>query len=288
MSVSRRDFLKVAGGAGLGGVLLSAPSPRPVLAQALAADSAAMLYDSTLCVGCRACQTACKRRSNLSPVTDQQNLYEAPRTLNANNWTIIKLYKGDDGFSFIKSQCMHCLEPACVSVCPVGALQKQESGPVTYDKDKCFGCRYCMAACPFTIPKYQWWSNQPLIQKCDFCADRQANGQNPACGDACPTGALIFGKRGELLDVAHKRIKDGKNPYIDHVYGEFEGGGTSMLYLSTIKYEKLGLPTLDSYALPSITWPIMQGVPWLIVGMGGLMTAIYLYTHRNEKQGKEA
>lgn len=167
MPVSRRKFLKLAG-AGLGGMAFSL-APTRVKASAArskaaaAESSASMLYDATICVGCRACQTACKRRSNLPPVTDSQQLYEMPLDLSADTWTMIKLYQGSEGQSFVKNQCMHCIEPACVSVCPVGALEKLDSGPVIYHDDRCIGCRYCMAACPFGIPKTQWEKTLPLI-----------------------------------------------------------------------------------------------------------------------------
>src|SRR5512146_1868684 len=199
MPVNRRKFLKLAGGAGLGALALplatgkvSAGAPAEG-ATPLAGNASSMLYDSTVCVGCRACQVDCKKRSNLKHETDPQGLYEEPLDLSAYTWTLIKLYKGEEGPAFIKNQCMHCVEPACASVCPVGALEKLESGPVIYHAERCIGCPYCMAACPFGIPKTQWDKTLPLIQKCDFCADRQAKGDQPACTEACPTGALVAG-----------------------------------------------------------------------------------------------
>lgn len=293
MPVSRRKFLKLAG-AGLGGAALAA-APAPVKAvsppgkSGAAENSVSMLYDATMCVGCRACQVACKRRSKLPYETDPQQLYEMPMDLSSNTWTMIKAYKGNEGVSFVKNQCMHCIEPACVSVCPVAALEKLESGPVIYHAERCIGCRYCMAACPFGIPKTQWEKVLPLIQKCDFCADRLAKGEQPACGEACPTGALITGTRGKMLETAHTRLQN--NPrYFQHVYGENEVGGTSMLYLSAVSYAALGFPVLKSQPLPSIDWPYMQAVPGVVAVMVTLSTAIYLRTHRNEngKPKKEA
>jgi Fe-S-cluster-containing dehydrogenase component len=281
MPVRRREFIKMAG-AGLAALAL--PS-KPVAAKGLstAENSASMLYDATICVGCRACQVACKKRSNLPHETDAQGLYEAPLDLSADTWTLIKLYKGSEGLSFVKNQCMHCNEPACVSVCPVAALEKLESGPVVYHAERCIGCRYCMAACPFGIPKTQWSKTLPLIQKCDFCADRQARGEQPACSEACPTGALISGKRGGMLNVAYSRLK--KNPqYFQHVYGEREAGGTSMLYISALGPQVLGFPSLNETALPSIDWPYMRAVPGVIGVMVTLSTAIYLRTHRKDKE----
>lgn len=290
MPISRRDFLKLAG---VGAGALAAPAaPRAVAAAPEAAEeSASMLYDAAICVGCRACQTACKRRSDLPHETDPQNLYEMPRDLSADTWTIIQLYQGEDGQSFVKHQCMHCINPACVSVCPVAALEKTESGPVVYHAERCIGCRYCMAACPFGIPKTQWYKALPLIQKCDFCADRQANGQQPACSEACPTGALIYGKRKEMLGTAKGRLALDPS-YVQHIYGESEAAGTSMLYISKVGFDKLGFPDVPDTNFPEITWPYMAAVPGLIAVMVSLSTAIYFFTHRNKnnnqsEKGKE-
>jgi formate dehydrogenase iron-sulfur subunit len=281
MPVTRREFLKIAG-VGLGAAVM-APVPAEVhAAPALAEDTHSMLYDASLCVGCRACSNACKRRSNLPPEFDSNHLYDMPADLSADTWTIIKLYKGNEGLSFVKDQCMHCIEPACVSVCPVAALEKTKAGPVVYHADRCIGCRYCMAACPFGIPKARWRDPLPLIQKCDFCADRQAQGLQPACGEVCPTGALISGTRGKMLDIAHQRL-DQEKAYFQHVYGESEAGGTSMLYISRIDFEKLGFPALDDRSLPDITWPYMEAVPWVVATVATLSTAIYFYTHRRSQ-----
>jgi len=298
MSINRRDFLKLSG-AGLGGLALS-PSENGAVSLAFD-DVYSMLYDATICVGCKACQVACKDRlielyQERDPNQDVQALfdkdpdgiYEAPWDLSAHTYTLIKLYQAEDQtWSFVKKQCMHCNEPACVSVCPVAALHKTEEGPVAYREERCIGCRYCMAACPFGIPKYQWEKTFPLIQKCDFCHDRLAEGLPPACGNACPTGALIYGKRSELLAIAEKRINDNPGKYIDHVYGKNEVGGTSMLYLSHVPFEDLGFPPLEENPLPEITWPYLSFVPAQIVIVGGLMTGIYFYTRRKGKEGKE-
>ncbi len=287
MAINRRDFLKITG-MGLGGLAIAEPAKSTLLQvnKSTSADaSASMLYDATICIGCKACQVACKRRSNLPPVTDAEKIHEAPTDLSADVWTLIKLYQGDEGTSFVKAQCMHCIEPACVSVCPVAALEKTDTGPVVYHAERCIGCRYCMAACPFFIPKAQWYSNSPKIQKCDFCADRLAKGENPACGDACPTGALIYGKRGEMLATARSRVLD-QNRYINHIYGETEAGGTDMLYIAGVSMGSLGFPDLGSRSLPSYDWPYMLAVPWIVAVVGGLLTATYFYTHRKE-DGKE-
>lgn len=283
MAISRRDFLKLAAA---GMVSLSLPA-KPVQARGRfirAEGSHSMLYDAVKCVGCRACQQACKARSKLPYEPDATGLYEAPRDLAANTWTIIKLFEGEKQSSFVKQQCMHCIDPACVSVCPVAALEKTPEGPVIYHKERCIGCRYCMAACPFGIPKSQWDKALPLIQKCDFCADRLAAGGQPACSEACPTGALIHGTRSQMLETAHGRL-NADSTYYPHVYGETEAGGTSMVYISRVNYTDLGFPELPDKDLPAVTWPYMSAVPAVIGTMVTLSTGIYLRTHRN-KNGK--
>jgi formate dehydrogenase iron-sulfur subunit len=280
MPISRRDFLKMAGvGAG---AVATVVVPEPVEAAPLQADeSASMLYDASLCVGCRACQTACKERSNLPAVTDPQQLYEQPTDLNANNWTIIQLYQGDQGQSFVKRNCMHCIDPACVSVCPVAALQKTENGPVVYHKERCIGCRYCMAACPFHIPKSQWTEALPYIQKCDFCSDRLEQGESTACETACPTGAIKFGKRKDMLATAKARLAADPT-FVQHVYGETEAAGTSQLYISKVDFASLGLFDVAETDFAKITWPYMKAVPGVIGVMVTLSTAVYLWTHRKK------
>ncbi len=285
MTISRRDFLKLAG-IGIGALTLPVVPVQANSNNYRAEDTMSMLYDSVKCVGCRACQLACKMRSNLPPELDPTGMYEAPKDLSAKTWTLIKLHQEEDKTSFVKQQCMHCIDPACVSVCPVGALEKLPNGPVIYHGERCIGCRYCMAACPFGIPKSQWEKALPLIQKCDFCADRLAAGKQPACGEACPTGALISGTRKQMLDIAHARVSSS-NTYIPYVYGEKEAGGTSMLYISQAHYKELGFPELPETDLPTITWPYMQAVPAVIGVMVTLSTAIYLRTHRKHNGAKD-
>ena len=286
MDLNRRDFLKITG-AGLGSLVLPSINVSAAAITDNTENAHAMLYDANLCVGCRACQIACKKRAGLPYVTDENQMYEMPVDLDGDTWTLIKLYQENETFSYVKKQCMHCIAPACASVCPVAALEKTPEGPVVYHSYKCIGCRYCMTACPFDIPKYEWEEINPIIQKCDFCADLQTAGKQPACSAACPTGALISGTRGEMLEIAHNRIKEHPDNYFNHVYGEHEVGGTSMLYIAPVSYEKLGYPTLESKPIPDITWPYMKAVPFVFFGMAGAMSAIYYWTHRNETAKEE-
>jgi|AutmiccommuBRH23_1029490.scaffolds.fasta_scaffold00023_126 formate dehydrogenase iron-sulfur subunit len=289
MTINRRDFLKKTG-LGLGGLLVQPDVSKLRLSSESSTESAGMLFDASKCVGCTECQVACKVRLNsLNPDEDISEYDLDPRDLSAYTWSLIKLYKDetdDSRSSFVKVQCMHCLHPACVSVCPVGALTKSEIGPVVYDDKKCFGCRYCMAACPFDIPKYQWDKVFPLIQKCDFCADRQEAGLQPVCSSVCPTGALLFGKREELLEIARERIKNDSR-YVDHIYGEHEVGGTAQLYISHVPFELLGFQALSAVSLAGLTWPWMAAVPGIAVVVTSLMGGIYWFTKKRNQAQEE-
>lgn len=291
MSINRRDFLKKTS-FGLGASLLLPDGSKLNISSGNSEDGMGMLFDASMCVGCKECQLACKERLvSLNTEEDVSEYDLDPTDLSAYTWSLIKLYKDekdDDKSTFVKVQCMHCLSPACESVCPVGAIKKTDAGPVVYDAEKCFGCRYCMAACPFNVPKYQWEKVFPLIQKCDFCADRQEAGLQPACASVCPTGAIQFGKREDLLKIAKNRIKEDSS-YLDHIYGEFEVGGTSQLYISKVPFELLGFQALSAVSLPSHTWPWMAAVPGVVVVVGSIMTAIYWVINRrnNPKQKKE-
>lgn len=250
--------------------------------------SKGVLVDLTKCIGCRACQTACKQWNQLpSAETNNYGSYENPLHLSAVNFTKIHFteteYNNKFNFVFTKQQCMHCEEPACVTACPVSALQKRPEGAVTYDDKRCFGCRYCMVACPFGIPSFQWDTPTPWIRKCTFCFDRQSGGLKPACVTTCPTGALEFGERDELIIEAHRRINESpEGKYIDHVYGEHEVGGTSWMYLSPVPFEEIGFKTLPDEPVTENVHRAMNLVLPVLGGMAVLMTGIYWITKRRE------
>jgi formate dehydrogenase beta subunit len=281
MPVNRRDFLKLAG-LGLGGTLLA---PGQVFASGGAGDAVnhfAMLYDATKCIGCNACSNGCRAWNNTTPEPDPSGLYDAPRELSADTWTLIQAYQGDSEYSFVKHQCMHCIDPACVSACPVHALTKTDTGPVVYDADRCIGCRYCMLACPFHVPRFEWDEVIPVIAKCTFCADRLEVGDGPNCAEFCPTGALIWGRRGEMLAEAEGRLAVSPDRYVDHVYGKEEAGGTSVLYLSSVPFEKLGLPELDAEPIPEVSEGVGNIIiPGIVFG-GPLILAGIRYLARPE------
>jgi formate dehydrogenase iron-sulfur subunit len=183
--------------------------------------------------------------------------------------------EGDGKTVHIKRQCLHCLHPACVSACTVGALRKTEAGPVVYDADKCIGCRYCQYACPFGIPTYEWSNPVGLIHKCQLCVARLAEGEEPACAVACPTGAIRFGKRKALLAQARAQIISNPDRYVDHIYGEHEVGGTSVLYLSAIPFAALGFPTLGSEPIPRYAEQVMKGTPVIAASVAVLTSGLY-------------
>jgi len=229
----------------------------------------AMLIDITLCIGCNSCQEACKKTNGL-PEGEEKKLSDTA-------YTALEEHDG----VFVRRMCQHCESPTCVSVCPVGALEKTAEGPVIYDEAKCIGCRYCMQACPFQVPRYQWGSTYPRIEKCVFCHDRIAKGLPTACSEACPTGATKFGDREDLIVEAFSRIHSEPTKYIDKVYGQHEVGGTSILYISSVPFEQLGFKTqLETTPLPTHTWNALSKVPGVVSVGGVLLAGIWWITNR--------
>jgi len=244
----------------------------------------AILTDVTKCLGCLECVVACKATYSLK--MDLPKTWQKNDGLSANNWTSILQKPGNH---YIRKQCRHCLEPACVSACPVGALSKTPEGPVIYDNDKCLGCRYCMMACPYGIPRYDWDKPVPYVRKCIMCYDRIKEGKPPACTQACPVGATIFGDRDELLAEAHRRIRQNPGKYLNKVYGEHEVGGTSVLYISDIDLGFLSYqPNLGELALPQTTSTAMKSVPYTFVGVGAFMLGLnWIIKRRMKLQDQE-
>lgn len=232
--------------------------------------SKAILTDITKCIGCLKCVSACKKINDLK--LDVPRVWQKHDGLSAENWSSI-IQKSDK--HYIRKQCRHCLEPACAMACPVSALHKTKEGAVIYDSNKCIGCRYCMMACPYGIPRYDWDEPVPYVRKCVLCYDTIRRGKEPACTSICPEKATIFGERDELLKLAHQRIKEYPDNYIDHIWGEHEIGGTSVLYLSDIDLGFLSYGTkLGTKPLPETTNIAMKSVPFAFVGMGGVMLGI--------------
>ncbi|HDP98226.1 MAG TPA: 4Fe-4S dicluster domain-containing protein [bacterium] len=255
------------------------------------------LIDITKCMGCRGCQVACKQWNELvGEKTTNTGSHQNPPILSAKTWTLIKFdeVEKQDGVKwfFTKIGCMHCKEPACASACPVGALEKTESGAVIYHDKICIGCRYCMMACPFRIPTFEWDKAFPYIRKCTFCFDRQSEGEIPACAKACPTGAICFGDRDAMIKKGKELIANHPEKYNPHLYGEKEVGGTAVLYLAPkdVEFADLGLPVLDERPLPTWTYNALKYVPGQIVVVGAAMSAFYWLTKRkteNKAESKE-
>jgi formate dehydrogenase iron-sulfur subunit len=247
--------------------------------------SPAILTDVTRCTGCEACVKAC------------QLLHELPKErawpwvrniddLSHSRWTTLVRVESERGSRFVRRHCRHCVDPECVSVCIVGALKKTKEGPVVYDPDLCIGCRYCMIACPWEIPRYSWEEAVPFVQKCDLCYERTVNeGKLPACVEACPEKATIFGERDELLAEAHRRIKAHPGRYVDHVWGEKEVGGTSVLYISDVELNLSDLerPVTDEAPMPRRTTKILHQMPLAFVGMAALMGGVYWVIDRRRR-----
>jgi len=256
MTVTRRSVLKGLVGAGAVSTAISRA------AGAETQDRMGMLYDATRCIGCKACVVACHEANDLAPERGPGALdvYDAPDRLSAHTKNIIKLYEGDGETSFMKQQCMHCLDPACCGACMLGALQKREHGIVWWDGTKCVGCRYCQMACPFNIPKFEWHSANPRIVKCELCRHLIAKGGIPACCKVCPAEAVIYGPREELLTEARRRLAAEPTRYVPKIYGEHDGGGTQVLYLSHVPFEKLGLPDLGTHAQAATTRAVQRFV----------------------------
>jgi len=305
MEIKRRDFLK--GLAGSAVLALAPPAMAVSSKKSRLPDAVGILYDSTICVGCQVCMVACKKANNMPPeFNGLQKRWDNPVDLSAKTLNIIKKYghgtqkekeREIDGYAFVKRHCMHCVDPACVSACPASALTKDaKTGIVSYNKNACIGCRYCQVACPFNIPKFEWDNPFPKIVKCQLCNHLLANGQLPACCSECPTGASLFGPVADLekeaerrqkmtagkyyefpvIKIASKNIQIHKaKKYIPKIYGKNEVGGTQVLMLSGVSFDKVGLPMLPdrSYAdmAENIQHTLYKGMILPVVALGGLI-----------------
>ena len=253
----------------------------------------AFLIDTTKCTGCRGCQVACKQWNQLKgehTTFFSGEGYQNPPQMSEHTFTRVKFkdYQkhGQNEFAFYKEMCMHCNEPACASVCPVGAFVKTAEGPVTYKADRCIGCRFCMMACPFGVPKYEWSKAFPLVKKCTGCYSRIKSDLQPACATACPT-AISYGTRTDMLKEAEKRIRNKPDRYFKKIYGKDEAGGTSVLYLTHQPLDELGFKPVTLRPLPSYTWQALRLVPGVFLTVGGTLSAISWFQHRKERIRRE-
>jgi Fe-S-cluster-containing dehydrogenase component len=284
---SRRSFLKLFGAGGAIALLAANPAKAAeVVGQSPKDDAIGVLVDTTLCVGCRSCEAACNKANSLPKPDrpfDDESVLEQSRDTSPTAFTVVNKYTLANGEEITrKQQCMHCLEPACSSACIIKAMEKRSNGAVTYREDLCLGCRYCMIACPFNVPKFEYSKASPLIRKCQFCFERLGQGEQPACAEACPVEALKFGRRADLLEEARKRIYTSPDAYVHHIYGENEAGGTSWLYLAGTSFENLGLPQVGEKAYPELTSGAMGLVPAVMLIWPALLAGFHYLSHRED------
>ena len=235
-----------------------------------------VLVDVTRCTGCNQCVEACAETNQSGPSNYLPQ--HSPDGLSARRWSSI--IESPEG-GFVRKFCRHCLEPACVSACPVGAMYRTSEGVVLYDSQKCMGCRYCMMACPFGIPRYEWESPAPLVQKCTLCYSRLTQGQLPACVETCPEQVLTFGERDELLALAYQRLREAAHLYLPVIYGAQEVGGTAIMYISHVPLDFLGYHGAPiEEPMPELTWEWLGKVPAITIGVAGLMTGLFWIIER--------
>ncbi|HVL69311.1 MAG TPA: 4Fe-4S dicluster domain-containing protein [Vicinamibacterales bacterium] len=285
MKLSRRTFFKVnAAGAA---ALVATPAAAHAATAAAAPDAGGVLVDTTRCIGCRGCEAACAEANRNPDPADDERIFEQRRATDPRAFTVVnRIAAPDGGERFVKTQCMHCVDPACASACPARALEKQPNGAVTYEGSRCLGCRYCMMACPFDVPKFEYDKPVPYVKKCTFCADRQAQGLPPACVEICPSGALTFGTRAELIEEARRRIYQEPGKYVPHVYGEHEAGGTSWLYITDVPVETLPLPHgLRQASYPQLTDTALSAVPVVMTLWPPLLMGLYTFFGRGGHAG---
>lgn len=298
MEITRRALLgKMAPGIVAAATTAAHPSIAEAEAETFSAKTTiGMLYDASKCVGCQSCVVACREANDLAPDTRLDPLHQSPRDLNDETKNTIKVYESEDGrqYSYIKQQCMHCMDPACVAACMFRALKKQPgTGIVTWTPSLCVGCRYCEIACPYHIPKFQWSGVNARIVKCELCKDRLATGEETACASVCPTHAVIFGRRGAMLTEAHRRIASQPGKYYeDRVFGEHDGGGTQVLYLTEKPFEKVGLPKLEEESIPHkyLKWQ-KRAYSYLVfpaVLYAGMVKMVRHTWQRHEEEARES
>ncbi len=293
--VNRRDLLKVGGTIAAWSVI---GSKTALGAEDFAGnpDRLGMLTDTTRCIGCRRCEAACNKANNLPPPKtsfEDTSVFEEkrkPYVADVQAYTVVNRFDGKNGVKvYRKVQCMHCDEPACVSACPVAAMKKSAEGPVVWDEKLCIGCRYCITACPFYVPGFEYSSAfEPKIQKCFMCSHRIKQGLVPACAEACPVEAITFGKRSDLIKMAKLRIWGKPDVYIDHVFGEEEAGGTGWLYISGVPFSELGFPeNIGTTSYPKLTKDFLSMVNLTLVSWPALLGGFYLASSRKSASDHE-
>jgi formate dehydrogenase iron-sulfur subunit len=265
---TRREFLRHSAAAGGCLVAGSACTAQAGPKNSLSPDRMGVLVDTTVCVGCRTCEWACKTAHGIPTqpyhTYEDRSVFDRIRRPNHTALTVVNEFPAEDATANsidVKTQCMHCDHPTCVSACIVGAFSKEDNGSVIWDGDKCIGCRYCMVACPFQVPSFEFdKALQPDIAKCDFCVERTSRGMLPACVDLCPVGAMTYGPRADLIKVAREKMDRYPDRYVHHLYGESEAGGTAWLYMAARDFSSLGFPDVGTRPMPGTTESIQHGI----------------------------
>jgi len=273
--MNRRGFLKLSGAAGAAAAgCRRAAAELPESAQ----EFTGVLVDTTRCIGCRSCEVACSlEHGNFVPNPENDDALESVRDTSETQWTVVNRHRTSKGDVYVKKQCMHCWQPACAAACLTNAMYKTRQGPVIWRSDKCMGCRFCMVSCPFDIPKFEYDSWNPRLQKCTLCFERLQEGRKPACVEACPTDALMFGPKRQLMEIARIRIYNHPDDYVHQIYGEHEVGGTGWLYLAAVPFEELGFRTdLGTTPYPEYTRDFLYGVPLVLFGLPALLLGLRL------------
>jgi len=288
--MDRRRFLKSLGAGILGAAGTALTAGRPNAAELISESGKefkGVLVDTSRCIGCRSCEEACASVHDLpDPNIGDDSVFKERRDTSVTQWTVVNRHKTTKGEIFVKKQCMHCGQPGCVAACLVKAMKKRDDGPVTWDTN-CMGCRYCMVSCPFDIPKFEYNSWNPRIQKCSLCWERLKQGAQPACVEACPTETLLFGIKRELVEEARKRIYREPKKYVNHIYGENEVGGTSWIYLSAVPFEQIGFKTdLGTTAYPEYSTGFLYAVPMVLILWPAFLMGVSYLTRREEEEGK--
>jgi formate dehydrogenase iron-sulfur subunit len=283
--VDRRQFLLASATLGAGGipnVNIKADDIRP------AKEFVGVLVDTTRCNGCRSCEVACsKAHDNYVPDVKHDNALENIRDTSDRQFTVVNRFKTEKGEVFVKKQCLHCWQPACAAACLVNAMLKTKEGPVTWDGEKCMGCRFCMISCPFDIPKFEYSGWNPRIMKCDMCYERLQEGKKPACVESCPMDALMFGQKRDLMEIARHRVYSHPEQYVHHIYGENEAGGTGWLYLSAVPFNQIGFRTdLGTTPYPEYTREFLISIPLIEFGVPAFLLGLNALTDRKDELRK--
>ncbi len=287
MGLNRRSFFKILGVAGATlAVGKSFGAPQKKMENDI--EFYGMLYDSTMCGGCQSCEIACAEAYGLPKPTDEPKIGVLRKT-DENRRVVVNDYKTSKGEVYIRKQCMHCNEPACAAACLTQAMHKTLEGPVIWRGNKCMGCRYCMVSCPFDVPKFEYHSANPKIQKCDMCYDKIKGCGIPICAEICPAEAIIFGKRRDLIKEARRRIVQNPGVYVDEIYGEHEAGGTGFLYLTPTPINELGFNSaIQKSSYPELSKGFLFSVPTIFVLLPPILLGIHEATKKNQlKEGGE-